>query len=144
MLAGRCGRPEATTAASADVSERRRFRGGSRSVIVPVRHLGGERDRLRQRRVRVDRERDVLGVGAHLEREHGLGDQLAGADADDAGAEQPLGARLEQQLRHALVPPERQRAARRRPREGRLLVLDARRALASVSVSPIHATSGSV
>ena len=52
-------------------------------------HLGGERDRLAQRRMRVDRERDVLGVGAHLERVDGLGDQVAGADADDAGAEQP-------------------------------------------------------
>ena len=45
--------------------------------------------------------RDVLGVGAHLERVDGLGDQLAGVDADDAGAEQPPGAGLEQQLGHA-------------------------------------------
>ena len=65
-------------------------------------HLGGEADRLRQRRVGVDREADVLGVGAHLEREHGLGDQLAGVDADDAGAEHAPRLGVEQQLRRAL------------------------------------------
>jgi hypothetical protein len=52
--------------------------------------------------VRVDRQADVLHVGAHLERVHGLGDQLAGIDADDPGAEQAVGARLDEQLGLAL------------------------------------------
>ena len=38
---------------------------------------------------------DVLGVGAHLERVHGLGDELAGVHAHDAGAQDPPRLRLE-------------------------------------------------
>jgi hypothetical protein len=37
--------------------------------------------------VRVDGEPDVLRIRPHLEGEHGLGDELAGAAADDARAE---------------------------------------------------------
>ena len=33
----------------------------------------------------MDGEPDVLGIGAHLEREHGLSDQVTGADPDDPG-----------------------------------------------------------
>ena len=66
---------------------------------MPAADLGGEDDGLRQRRVRVDRERDVLGVRAHLDRVHGLGDQLAGVDADDAGAEHAPRLGLDDELR---------------------------------------------
>src|SRR5512140_3665973 len=36
---------------------------------------GGFHHRLRQRRVRMDREPEIVGDGAHLDRERGLGDQ---------------------------------------------------------------------
>ena len=38
----------------------------------------------------MDRQLEVGGVGAHLDREHAFGDQLAGAGADDADAEDAL------------------------------------------------------
>ena len=56
------------------------------------------------------------GVAAHLDRERRLGDQVAGVRADDAAADQPLGRLVEQQLGHALVASQRQRAARSPPK----------------------------
>ncbi len=58
--------------------------------------------------MRVDRQADILGVAAHLDRQRHLGDQIAGIRADDAGAEDTIGRRVEQQLRHAFVPIQRQ------------------------------------
>ena len=123
---------------------RRRLRGGIRSVIVPSAISAANPIVSDSVGCGWIVSADVLGVRAHLERVDGLGDQLAGVDADDPGAEQPARARLEQQLGHALVAAQRQRAAGGGPREHGLLVLDARRPWPSVSVSPIHATSGSV
>src|SRR6266478_7836808 len=45
--------------------------------------LRGESDALAERRVGVDGAADVLGVGAHLDRQADLRDQLAGVQADD-------------------------------------------------------------
>ena len=70
---------------------------------------------------------DVLRVAAHLDRERGLGDQVAGVRADDAGAEHAARRLVEQQLREAVRAAERQRAGARDPRERALLVLDAAR-----------------
>ena len=50
-------------------------------------------------------------VRAHLDRQHAFGDQLAGAGADEADAEDALGLRIEDQLRQAVDPVERDRAA---------------------------------
>ncbi len=71
-------------------------RGADRSRALPLRRhqigdravldLRPEEHRLRQRRVGVDGQAEVLGVGAHLQRQYRLGDELAGVDADDAGA----------------------------------------------------------
>ena len=69
--------------ATAPASALRRVEVGDRALG----HLGGEADRLGEGRVRVDREAEVLGVGAHLDRQRHLGDQLAGVDADDPDAE---------------------------------------------------------
>ena len=55
------------------------FLGRYRSVTVPVAISAARPTRLRERRVRVHRQREVLDVGAELERERRLGDQLAGA-----------------------------------------------------------------
>ena len=88
----------------------------------PVLHLGGEHHGLRQRGVGVDRGADVLGVGAHLERVDGLGDQLAGADADDPGAEQAAGPGSKSSFVSPSSRPIEQRAAGGGPREDGLLV----------------------
>ena len=82
-------------------------------------HLGAEADRLGEGRVRVDGEADVLGVEARLDRQDGLGEQLAGVDADDARAEDAVGARLDDQLGQAVGAADAQRAARGGPGEAR-------------------------
>ena len=99
-------------------------------------HLGREADRLRQRRVRVDRERDVLRVGAHLDREHGLGDQLAGVGADDARAEDAVGLGLEQELRQPVGAADGRARGRTRPTGRRRSRPSMPSALAWVSVRP--------
>ena len=48
---------------------------------------------------------------AHLDRERAFGDQLTRADPDDADAKDPLGFRIDDQLRQAIGPIERRRAA---------------------------------
>src|SRR5688500_6892722 len=50
-------------------------------------HLRVEEDGLRERRMRMHGEADVLRIRAHLEREHGLRDELARVHADDARAQ---------------------------------------------------------
>ena len=92
----------------------------------------------------VDGEPDVLGVGAHLQRQHSLGDQLAGVGADDGGAQQPPRALVEDQLGHAFVARQSRARDRWRPRGTRLSRSRVPCALAMVSVRPIQATSGSV
>ena len=56
-------------------------------------HLGRFHQRLRQRRMRVDGQLEVGGGRAHLDGQHALRDQLAGAGADDADAEDAFGSR---------------------------------------------------
>ena len=55
--------------------------------------------------------------GAHLDREHAFADQLAGADASDADAENSFRLGLDDQLGQAVGPIEGQRAARGAPQE---------------------------
>src|SRR5690606_1917425 len=88
-------------------------------------HLGRHGQRFRQRRVRVDRETHVFGVAAQLDRERRLGDQIARRRADDAGADDALVARIEEQLREAFAAAEAQRPAARGPWKHRLLDGDA-------------------
>src|SRR5258706_16467866 len=66
---------------------------------------------LGERRVRMDRELEVGGVRAHLDREHTLGDQLTGARTDEAHAEPALARRIENQFRQAVGAIERDRTA---------------------------------
>jgi hypothetical protein len=51
----------------------------------------------------MDGEADVGGVRAHLDRERGLRDQIAGAWANDAAADDPFARLVEQHLGQALV-----------------------------------------
>src|ERR1700694_660764 len=88
-------------------------------------HFGAEENRLRQRRMRVDREADILGIGAHLEREHGLGDELARVDAHDSRSEDALGAFFVENLGQPLFAAHAERAPARGPGKDCLLVLDA-------------------
>ena len=77
-----------------------------------------------------------LGVGAHLEGERDLGDQLAGVDADDAGAEDPVGALVDDQLGEALRAAEPTAPGRRRAQgKTRLARTRCRRPWPRVSVS---------
>ncbi len=57
--------------------------------------------------MRMHRERDVGRIGAHLDRERHLRDQVAGIGPHDPAAEQAMRRRIEQQLRQALVTAER-------------------------------------
>ena len=75
--------------------------------------------------MRVDRETDVGGIGAHFDRERGLGDQIACRRPNDAAADNPLVFLVEQDLGDAFIPAKRQRASARRPRKNTLAVLDA-------------------
>ena len=77
--------------------------------------------------MRVHREADVARIRAHLDRERDLCDQVSGAGADDAAAYDPVGCRIEQQLRHPFVAAHRERAAARGPRKDSLLEADALR-----------------
>ena len=104
--------------------------GGSAPALALLRHveigqrpregLGRHGEGLRQGRMGMDGEADVLGVAAHLDRQRRLGDQVAGVGADDAAADQPAARLVPQRLGQALVAPERQRAPARRPGEHRL------------------------
>ena len=57
---------------------------------------------LRQRRMRMDGQADVLGVAAHLDRQRRLGDEVAGVGADDAAADQAAARLVPQRLGQAL------------------------------------------
>ena len=69
--------------------------------------------------MRVDTELEIGRVGGHLDGEDTFGDELTRTAADDADAENPLGARLDDELRDAIRPIDRDGAAERRPRESR-------------------------
>src|SRR5690606_29626682 len=64
--------------------------------------FGAEADRFAERRVRVDRLGEIAGGAAHFDGEDCFGDQLAGAGADDAAAEDALGRRVDDQLRQSV------------------------------------------
>ena len=55
--------------------------------------------------MRVDRLRQVAGRGPHFDRHHRLGEDVAGIDADDADAQDPLAVGIDQQLRKPSVRP---------------------------------------
>ena len=55
-----------------------------------VKDFRGFHERLGQRRVRMDAERDVARERGHLDCDDAFGDQLARAGADDADAESEL------------------------------------------------------
>src|SRR5437762_1496565 len=88
---------------------------GCRPFTRAVSDLGAEEDRLRQSRVGVDREAEVLRVGAGLQRQHGLRDQLARVDPDYAGAQDLLVLLGEDDLGEALLAAHPERAAARAP-----------------------------
>ena len=54
-------------------------------------HFAGFHQGFGERGVRVNRQREVCRVGAHLYRQDAFGNQLAGAAADDADPEDALG-----------------------------------------------------
>ena len=143
-------RPPSSGRYAANFSALRRAKG----MLLLLRHIEiGQRAReasarhgegLGQRRVRVDGQADVLGVGAHLDRQRRLGDEVARVRPDDAAADEAAASpRPTAVLVRPSSRPSESDAAARRPREHRLAVLDAC-ALASVSVTPAQATSGSV
>ena len=51
----------------------------------------------------VDGQADISGVGSHLDRQGGFGDQVAGIGADDAAADDLVGGLVEQQFGQTLV-----------------------------------------
>jgi hypothetical protein len=93
--------------------------------------------------MRVDGHADVFHIGTHFQCKYGFADEFAGARADDAGAEDAFGLGVEQQFGQALVAVNAERSAACSPGEDAFFVGDVL-CLASVSVRPIQATSGSV
>src|SRR3546814_1349104 len=69
--------------------------------------LGGHAHRFAEGGMRVDGVADVGDLAAHLDRQCGLGDQVAGVHADDAGANDALRGLVEYQLGEALGAPQR-------------------------------------
>src|SRR5260221_14284848 len=99
-----------------------------RSVNVrrgAVEDFGRLHDGFRQRRVRMDGHRHVLGRGAHFDREHPLGDELARARAADAHAEHALGFRIDDELGDTVGAADRDGAAGGAPGKLRDRDLDA-------------------
>jgi hypothetical protein len=73
--------------------------------------------------MRVDVELQIARERRHLHGQPALGDQIARARADDAHNKHPLGCRVDDELRQARRPIDRDRAAKRGPRELRDLDL---------------------
>src|SRR5438128_211723 len=90
----------------------------------PLVRFRGQPHRLGEGGMRVDGLADVDRVGAHLDGQGRLGDEVAGVGADDPGADDAVGFLVEEELGHSLVPAERQRPTRGGPRERALAVLD--------------------
>jgi len=65
----------------------------------------------------MNRQPDVGGIAPHLDRQRDLGNQVACIRPDDAGPNHTTGLRIEQNLCHALVAIQRQRATAGGPRE---------------------------
>src|SRR4051812_22868952 len=84
-----------------------------------------EPDALAEGGGRMDGAADVLRVGAHLDGEADLGDQVAGVDPDDRAPEDAAGRLVEEQLDESVLAPVRDRAPGRRPGKDGLPVLDA-------------------
>ena len=111
--------------------------------MVPSNASAAMADGFGQGGVGVDGQADVGGVGADLDGQRGFGDEVAGVGADDPGADDPVVGLVEQHLGQALVPPrdsERPEAAQGNTPLPYLTPA----ALASFSVTPTQATSGSV
>ena len=100
--------------AYAGAAARRRL-GGMRSVIVPSAISAAKPTVSESVGCGWIVSAEVLGVGAHLDREHGLGDQLARVRADDPGPEDALRLGVDEELGHPSSRPIAARA-RRRPR----------------------------
>ena len=64
--------------------------------LTPTRFFDGFTDRG----MGMDGQANVRGGRTHFNGVRRLGDQLAGVHADDAGADQPAGVRIEDQLGH--------------------------------------------
>src|SRR6516162_8370758 len=89
--------------------------------------LGRHADGLRQCRMRVNGEPDIGGVSTHFDGMGGFGDEVAGVGSHDAGAQQPVGGLVEEQLGEAIVPAECEGPAACRPGENTLSVTDSSR-----------------
>ena len=61
--------------------------------------------------MRMHRIGDVARSGAHFDGEHAFADQLAGADADDADAENAFGLRLDDQFGQTVGSIQSERSA---------------------------------
>ena len=67
----------------------------------------------------MDGEREVGGVGPHLDREGGFRDELSRVRADDSRAEEAVAVRVEDELGQSFAAAHAERPSARRPREGR-------------------------
>ena len=105
--------------------------------------LRGHADGFGECRVRMDRQADILGIGAEFDGQRCLSDEVASGGPDNPAADDALSGFVEQDLGQALVAAKRQRTPGGSPRETPLPYLTPA-ALASFSVVPTHATSGSV
>src|SRR5881396_2898323 len=87
----------------------------SGKASAPQERLGGFHERLGEGGVSVDRRREILDGERRLDGERALGDELAGARAHDADAEDAARVRVRDELRQAVASPERQGTAGGRP-----------------------------
>ena len=73
--------------------------------------------------MRMDRELHVGHERSHFDGEYAFGDELTGAASDNADAEDTLGRRIDDELRHAVGSIDGDSAAKRGPRKLRDLNL---------------------
>jgi hypothetical protein len=119
---------------------RRRAAGGGSDVRGRARP---PRQRLGERRMRVNRAREIARDRAHLDGERPLGQQFAGVRSDDAHAQEPPGRGLEHELREPVGPSHGDGAPGRAPRHLRRPHFDAAGPRVGLHQAA-QATSGSV
>src|SRR5215467_10976001 len=81
---------------------------GDRAFVNLRRHA----DRFAQRRMRMDRESDIGGLGAHLDRERYFRNEISRVRRDDAAADDAMRRFVENELREAFGAADADRASR--------------------------------
>ena len=112
-------------AGSNNISFLKHFASGCKIGERAVKSLRGERDGFGQGWMRMNRQADIGRVGTHFDCQRHFGNQIAGAGADNTGAQNSTSLLIKQQFGEAVIAIERQRSSARSPWKCSLAVVDA-------------------